>query len=110
MLKVNKESEIGRPLPNCDCNRYVPPSLATINEGTSEFFVHVPREGSTISLKNSYLEIKLDVLNAANGRYGGAQDKRLANLSPTALFSENMLTTTSTRQLEKTIKGSLFCV
>ena len=50
---------------------------------------------------NSYLEINFHVLQAAsNNRYVDANDIRLVNLGPIALFSNYKLTTSSGKHLE----------
>ena len=51
---------------------------------------------------NSYLELNFDVLHAANNnRYADANDIRLVNLRPIALFSNYKLTTSSNKHLEE---------
>ena len=51
---------------------------------------------------NSYLEINFDVLHAVTkNRHVDANDIRLVNLGPIALFSNYMLTTLSSKQLEE---------
>ena len=51
---------------------------------------------------NSYLELNFDVLQAATGnRYADANDIRLVNLGPIALFSNYKLTTISGKHLEE---------
>ena len=51
---------------------------------------------------NSYLELNFDVLHAAdNNRYVDANDIRLVNLGPIALFSNYKLTTSSGKHLEE---------
>ena len=51
---------------------------------------------------NSYLEINFHVLQAAsNNRYVDANDIRLVNLGPIALFSNYKLTTSSGKHLEE---------
>ena len=51
---------------------------------------------------NSYIEIKFDVLQAAtDNRYVDANDIRLVNLGPIALFSSYKLTTSSGKHLEE---------
>ena len=50
---------------------------------------------------NSYIELNFDVLKAAtNNRYADADDIRLINLGPIALFSNYILTTNSGKNLE----------
>ena len=51
---------------------------------------------------NSYVELNFDVLHAAdNNRYVDANDIRLVNLGPIALFSNYKLTTSSNKHLEE---------
>ena len=51
---------------------------------------------------NSYLELNFDVLHAVNNdRYVDANDIRLVNLGPIALFSNYKLTTSSGKHLEE---------
>ena len=57
---------------------------------------------------NSYLELKLDVLRADNGnRYVDADDIRLVNLGPIALFSIYKLTSHSGKHLEEIIHAHI---
>ena len=51
---------------------------------------------------NSYIELNFDVLQVAtNNRYVDANDIRLVNLGPIALFSNYKLTTSSGKHLEE---------
>ena len=51
---------------------------------------------------NSYLELNVDVLHAVTkNRYVDANDIRLVNLGPIALFSNYKLTTSSSKHLEE---------
>ena len=55
---------------------------------------------------NSYLELNFDVLHAVNNdRYVDANDIRLVNLGPIALFSNYKLTTSSGKYLEEISHG-----
>ena len=57
---------------------------------------------------NSYIEINFDVLHAANNdRYVDANDIRLVNLGPIALFSNYKLTTSSGKHLEEISHGHI---
>ena len=102
MFKLNENYEVDRRILNCDYIRYSPAEISTINTANSQIYINIPREVSVISLLNSYLELKFDVLNAANNnRYVDANDIRLVNLGPIALFSNYKLTTSSGKQLEE---------
>ena len=57
---------------------------------------------------NSYLELNFDVLHARNNdRYVDANDIRLVNLGPIALFSNYKLTTSSGKHLEEISRGHI---
>ena len=100
MFKLSENYEIDRRILKCDYIRYSPAEIPTINTANSQVYINIPREDSVISLLNSYLELNFDVLQAAtNNRYVNANDIRLVNLGPTALFSNYKLTTSSGQHL-----------
>ena len=101
MFKLNEKYEINRDILKCDYIRYSPSEVSTINTANSQVYINIPREGSVISLLNSYLELRFDVLHAAtNNRYVDGNNIRLVNLGPIALFSNYKLTTSSGKHLE----------
>ena len=102
MFKLSEKYEIDRRILKCDYIRYSPAEISTINTANSQIYINIPREDSVISLLNSYLELNFDVLHAAdNNRYVDANDIRLVNLGPIALFSNYKLTTSSGKHLEE---------
>ena len=102
MFKLSEKYEIDRRMQKCDYIRYSPSEISTINTPNSQIYINIPREDSVISLLNSYLEINFDVLRADNSnRYVDANDIRLVNLGPIALFSNYKLTTSSGKHLEE---------
>ena len=102
MFKLSENYEIDRRILKCDYIRYSPAELSTINTANSQIYINIPREDSAISLLNSYLELNFDVLHAANNnRYANADEIRLVNLGPIALFSNYKLTTSSNKHLEE---------
>ena len=102
MSKLSENNEIDRRILKCDYIRYSPAEISTINTANSQIYINIPREDSVISLLNSYLELNFDVLQAAtNNRYVDANDIRLVNLGPIALFSNYKLTTSSGKHLEE---------
>ena len=102
MFKLNENYEIYRRILKCDYIRYSPAEISTINTANSQVYINIPREDSVISLLNSYLELNFDVLHAVgNNRYGDANDIRLVNLGPIALFSNYKFTTSSGKHLEE---------
>ena len=101
MFKLNEKYGIDRRILKCDYIRYSPSEISTINTPNSQIFINIPKEDSVISLLNSYIEINYDVLKAAtSNRYADADDIRLINLGPIALFSNYKLTTSSDKHLE----------
>ena len=102
MFKLSEKYEIDRRIQKCDYIRYSPSEISTINAPNSQIYINIPREDSVISLLNSYLELNFDVLRAATGnKYADANDIRLVNLGPIALFSNYKLTTSSGKHLEE---------
>ena len=102
MFKLSENYEIDRKILQCDYIRYSPAEISTINTANSQIYINIPREDSVISLLNSYIELNFDVLRADNNnRYVDANDIRLVNLAPIALFSNYKLTTSSGKNLEE---------
>ena len=102
MFKLSENYEIDRKNLKCDYIRYSPAEISTINTANSQVYINIPREDSVISLLNSYLELNFDVLQAAtNNRYVDANDIKLVNLGPIALFSNYKLSTSSGKHLEE---------
>ena len=106
MFKISENYEIDRRILKCDFIRYSPAEISTINTANSQVYINIPREDSVFSLLNSYLELNFDVLQAVtNNRYVDANDIRLVNLGPIALFSNYKLTTSSGKHLEEISHG-----
>ena len=102
MFKLSEKCEIVRRIQKCDYIRYSPSEISTINTPNSQIYINIPREDSVISLLNSYIEIKFDVLKAAtSNRYADADDIRLVNLGSIALLSDYKLATSSGKHLDE---------
>ena len=102
MFKLSENYEIDRRILKCDFIRYSPAEITTINTANSQIYINIPREDSVISLLNRYIELNFDVLRADNSnRYVDANDIRLVNLAPIALFSNYKLSTSSGKHLEE---------
>ena len=102
MFKLNENYEVDRRILKCDYIRYSPAEISTMNTANSRTYINIPREDSVNSLLNSYIELNFDVLHTAdNNRYVDANDIRLVNLGPIALFSNYKLTTSSGKHLEE---------
>ena len=102
MFKLTEKYVIDRRILKCDYIRYSPSEISTINTPSSQVYINIPREDSVFSLLNSYLELKIDVLQATSGnRYADTAEIRLVNLGPIAFFSNYKLTTSSGKHLEE---------
>ena len=102
MFKLSENYEVDRRILKCDYIRYSPAEISTINTANSQIYINIPREDYVISLLNSYLELNFDTLHAENNdRCVDANDIRLVNLGPIALFSNYKLTTSSGKRLEE---------
>ena len=67
-----------------------------MNTVTCQAFINIPTKESNISLKNSYFDLKLEVIKRTdNSRYADGIDISLVNLGPIALFSIYKLTKSS---------------
>ena len=101
MFKLNEKHGFIRSILICDYTIYSPAEINTINTADSQLYIKITREGSVISLLNSYLDLNFDVLHAITGnRYAHDNDIRLVNLDPIALFSSFKFTTSSGKNLE----------
>ena len=101
MFKLNEKYEANKNILKCDCIRYPPSEISTINTANSQLYINIPREDSFISLLKRDLDLNFDVVHAAtNNRCLDIIDKRLINLCPPALFSNFKLTTSSACHLE----------
>ena len=102
MFKLSENYEIDRRILKCGYIRYSPAEISTIYTANSQLYIDIPREDSVISLLNSYIELNFDILRAdSSNRYVDANDIRLVNLGPIALFSKYKLTTSSGKHLEE---------
>ena len=101
MFTLNDYYEIDRRILKCDYITYSPAETSTINTPNSQIYIHIPREDSVISLLNSFLDLKFEIIRKAdNTRYGNGNDIRLVSLRPIALFSNYKLTKSSGKHLE----------
>ena len=102
MFKLNEINEIIRKFFKCDCIRYSPSEISTINTANYQININIPKEDSVISLLNTYLDLNFDVLHPATNNRNADGDKiKLVNLGPIALFSSYNLPTSSGKHLEK---------
>ena len=93
MFKLSKKYQTDRRFLKCNYIGYNPSEISTISTPNSQKYIKRPREDYVISLLNSYMEIKFDVLHAASGnRYADSNHKRLVNLGPFALISYYKMT------------------
>ena len=78
MFNLGEKYEVDRRILECDCIRYSPSEISTINTADSQIYINIPREDSLISLLNSYLDLDFDVVHAGtNNRYADNNEIRL---------------------------------
>ena len=95
------KKNVDREILNCDYIRYSPSEKSTICTPNCQIHFNIPRKDSVISLLNKYIELKFDILKTASSNtYADADDIRLINLGPIALFGNYKLTTSSSKHLE----------
>ena len=108
MFKLNESYEVDRRILKCDYIRFSPAKTSTINTPNSQIYINIPREDSVINLLNRYLDLNFEVIKKADkSRYGNANDIRLVNLGPIALFNSFILTTSSGNHLEDISRAHL---
>ena len=90
-----------KPIHKIDFIKYSPSSLATINNNNSNISIIFPGEDAYICLQNSNILLELEVLKNDDTRYADGDQINLINFGPVALFSEDKLTTSSGKHLEK---------
>ena len=102
MFKLREKYQIDRKNLKGGYIRYSPSKTSTKNTVNWQIFNIILREDSVLSLLNTYLELKFDVLHAAtNNRYADGNDVRLSNLGVIALFSIFKLITRSGKHSEE---------
>ena len=94
MLNLPQNYAIDRPIIKCDSLRHTPPSLKIVNGENNQIFTDIPRQESSIALKDSYLELGFNVTHGAGAlaRYADDDHIGFVNLSPIALFNKYRLT------------------
>ena len=101
MFKLSEKNDVNRNILKCDYIRYSPSETSTIKTPNSQICINIPREASFISVLNSYLDLKFEVIKKADdSRFANGNDIRLINLGPLALFSNIKITTSSGKHLE----------
>ena len=100
-FNLKNTKSLSRELYKSDFYRYIPSSLATVNNNNSNITINIPREDSYISLQNSYILIDFEVTHDDDTKYINGNEISLVNLGPVALFSEAKLTSHSGKDLEK---------
>ena len=101
MFQLNEKYEVNRSFLNCDYIRFSPSEISARNTANFQISINIRCKDSVTSLLNSYLDVNLDVIEAATGnRYAHGNDIRLVDLGPIVLFSSCKLTTSSGIHLE----------
>ena len=101
MFNVQQKYIIDNPITKMEFIKYYPTSLSNINNHNSIINICVGREDSYITLQNSFINLEFEVLKNDNTRFANADDIKLVNLGPIALFSEASIKTSSGKHLEK---------
>ena len=86
MFKI-ESFKLEGPILQCDYFRSILPCVATGKKVDAQTFLDIPTEVSVTILKDSYLDLELDVLNGARCRYEDAQVFS-RYLGPSASFSK----------------------
>ena len=68
--------------------KYYPENLSILNTDNSTIRIIVNPQEIYLNLNESELQMEFEVLKTAGTRYADADDIRLVNLAPLALFSE----------------------
>ena len=75
MILISKNTKtLSRELYKSDFYRYIPSSLATINNNNSNITIHIPREDSYTSLQNSYILNDFEVTHDDDTKYVDANE------------------------------------
>ena len=87
-FNLKNTKKLSRELYKSDFYRYIPSSLATVNNNNNNIYINIPREDSYISLQNSYILVGFEVTHNvnANTQYANGEQISLVNLGPVALF------------------------
>ena len=67
MFNSSQKYAVGRPILECDYVRCTPPSLNLVKDQNKQITIDIPLKGSAFSLKDSYLELDLNVTHRADG-------------------------------------------
>ena len=81
--------------------KYYPENLSILNTDNSTIRIIVNPQEIYLNLNESELQMEFEVLKTAGTRYADADDIRLVNLAPLALFSEMRLKTNSDKPSKK---------
>ena len=101
MFKLKENNEVNRRFLKCEYICYSPAETSTKKTPNCQIYINIHREDSAISLLNSYLDLKFDVIKKVDdSRYGDGNEIRLVNLRPIALFSNFRLTKSSGKSLQ----------
>ena len=112
MFKLSQKYAVDRPILKCDWIRYSPPSLNLVNGEINQIFIDIPREDSTISLRDSYLELGFSVTPraGAHARYADGDHIRLVNLGPVALCNKYRIPSSTGKEVEEIDNAHVICL
>ena len=101
MFSLKNKYTLEKPIHKIDFLKYSPSSLATVNNTNSNVSISLPREDAYICLQRSFISLEFEVLKNNDTRYTNGDEIGLVNFGPISLFSEDKLTTSSGKHLEK---------
>ena len=85
-FNLKNTKKLSRELYKSDFYRYIPSSLATVNNNNSNITINLHREDSYISLQNSYILINFEVTHNDDTKYANGDAISLVNLGPVAFL------------------------
>ena len=101
MCKLDKKIAVDKRIPKYCYIRYSPAEASKIKTPNSKKCNNIPKENSVLSLLNSYLQLKFEVIKIADiSGSANEDDIWLVILVPISLFPNFKLTTSSGKHLE----------
>ena len=112
MLNLSQKHVVDRPILKCEYIRNTPPSLNLVNGEINQLFTDITREGSAISLKNSYLELDFNVTHraGAHNRYIDDDHIKIVNLGPIAVINKYSITSSSEKEIKEIDNFHVICL
>ena len=84
LFSLKIKHALDKPVHNFDFIKYIPNSLATIKNKSSNISISLPREDAYICLRNSYISIDFELVKNNDTRYADNDQVALVNFAPVA--------------------------